>query len=145
MHKTLIQHASEDQLRSFADATLSMLKETNTSLYKDLEMLLYKKVYGCHFSDWLLEQAMLNMKNEDGTEGAHWTVDQTSSVARDLNLSFSNYNKYDWNFVMNMIYSDYYGVVSNDLMVYAKLAKKFIEDKDAPEGKALKYYLGMHD
>jgi hypothetical protein len=26
---------------------------------------------------------------------------------------------------------------------YVKMAKKFLEDKDAPEGKALKYYLAM--
>jgi len=42
-----------------------------------------------------------------------------------------------------MLYSDYYGSVPNDVSMYAKMAKKFLEDKDAPEGKALKYYLAM--
>lgn len=44
---------------------------------------------------------------------------------------------------MNMIYSDYYGAVSNDIGIYIRLAKKFLEDKDAKEGKALCYYLAM--
>ena len=44
---------------------------------------------------------------------------------------------------MNMIYSDYYGAVSNDVSTYVKLAKKFLMDKDAKEGKALCYYLAM--
>ena len=44
---------------------------------------------------------------------------------------------------MNMVYSDYYGSIPNDPVAYAKVAKKFIEDKDAPEGKALRYYSAM--
>ena len=46
---------------------------------------------------------------------------------------------------MNMLYSDFYGVVSNDVNTYYRLAKNFLDDKDAPEGKALKYYLTMKD
>ena len=46
---------------------------------------------------------------------------------------------------MNMIYSDYYGSVPNETTSYAKLARKFLEDKDAEEGKALRYYLAMKD
>lgn len=46
---------------------------------------------------------------------------------------------------MNMIYSDYFGSVPNDTSVYSKMAYKFLEDKDAPEGKALHYYLAMKD
>ena len=44
---------------------------------------------------------------------------------------------------MNMIYSDYYGSVPNETSVYVKMARKFLEDKDAEYGKALKYYLAM--
>lgn len=44
----------------------------------------------------------------------------------------------------NMMYSDYYGAVQNDAVAYGKLAKKFLEDKDAKEGKALYYYLNIN-
>lgn len=44
---------------------------------------------------------------------------------------------------MNMVYSDYYGAIPNDTATYFKLAKKFIDDKDAKQGKALSYYLAM--
>lgn len=44
---------------------------------------------------------------------------------------------------MNMVYSDYYGAVSNDTSAYVRLAKKFIMDKDAKNGKALTHYLAM--
>lgn len=42
-----------------------------------------------------------------------------------------------------MMYSDYYGAISNDTNMYVKLAKKFLEDKDAKEGKVFCYYMAM--
>lgn len=143
MHKKLIKSATEEQLREFADDALSMIKETHHDLYEDLEMYLYKEIYGCHFSDWLLENALSKMENEDGSSGGHWTTEQTTSVAKQNGISFDNFNEYDWNYVMNMIYSDYYGAVPNEVSAYTKLAKKFLEDKDAKKGKALTYYLAM--
>ena len=44
---------------------------------------------------------------------------------------------------MNMMYSDYYGVVPNEVSSYVKLAKRFLEDKDSSVGKALRYYLNI--
>ncbi len=145
MHKKLIQSATNEQLREFVDDALGMIKETNHDLYDDLELYLYKEIYGCHFSDWLLEKALSKMTNEDGTMGGHWNVEQTTGVAKSLEIAFNGFNEYDWNYVMNMIYSDYYGSVSNEVSTYGRMAKKFLEDKDAPEGKALKYYLAMKD
>lgn len=145
MHKKLIKSATEEQLREFIDDAMGMLKETHHDLYEDLEMYLYKEIYGCHFNDWMLEKATKEMKNEDGTTGPHWTIDQTSIVAKQVGVDFSKYNEYDWNYVMNMMYSDFYGAIQNDPIVYGKLSKKFLEDKDAREGKALAYYMAMKD
>ena len=145
MHKNLIKIASEEQLRDFVDDAMSMIKETHEDLYDDLELYLYKEIYGCHFCDWMLEKATSKMINEDGSMGAHWTLEQTTSVAKSLGIVFSSFNEYDWNYVMNMIYSDYYGAVNNDATVYGKMARKFLEDRDAKEGKALRYYLAMSE
>lgn len=120
-----------------------MLKETDKQVYDDLELFLYKMVYGCHFNEWLLEKALNDMQNEDSTKGMHWSLTETTNVAKDFGISFDRFNEYDWSFVINMLYSDYYGSVPNDVSTYVKMAKKFLEDKDAPEGKALKYYLAM--
>lgn len=143
MHKQLLKEVTFDQLKDFVNCSLDMIKETNHDLYDDLELYLYKELHGCHFTDWLVDIATKNMVNEDGTSGKHWTVDQTTSVAKSNGIIFDHFNEYDWNYVMNMIYSDYYGAVSNDLTNYVKLARKFLEDKDAKEGKALHYYLAM--
>jgi len=143
MHKTLVKEASYEQLKEFVDDALSMLKETNHDTYEDLEMYLYKEIHGKHFTEWLVEKATKNMINEDGTTGPHWTIEQTTSVARQNNVVFDKFNEYDWNYVMNMMYSDYYGAVPNDLSVYIRMSIKFLEDKDAHTGKALCYYLAM--
>ena len=143
MHKYLIQNATNEQLREFVKDAMSMIKETNHELYETLEMHLYKELYDSHFSDWLLKKATENMHNEDGTTGPHWSVEQTTQLAKNNNVMFTNFNEYDWNYVMNMIYSDYFGAVPNDTMTYFRLAKKFIEDKDASKGKAFRYYINM--
>lgn len=143
MHKKIIKDATDNELREYITDALSMLKETNKDVYEELELILYKRVYGCHFNEWLLEKALSELVNEDGTKGKHWSYEETRSVANQSNITFEKYNEYDWCYVLNMIYSDYYGAVPNDLSIYVKMAKKFLEDKDASDGKALKYYLAM--
>ena len=143
MHKKILNDLTTEQLKEFIDETILMVRETNHELYDKLEICLYKMAYGCHFNSWMLEKATSGMVNEDGTTGPHWTLDQTNSVAKSNGIIFEHFNEYDWNYVMNMMYSDYYGAVSNDLSVYVKLSRKFLEDKDAPKGKALHYYLAM--
>ena len=145
MHTRIIEDATLEQLKDFAHYSLGMVKRIDEDVYDDIEMYLYKEVYGCHFTKWLLEKAVKEMINEDGTTGGHWTVEQTTMVARSNGIQFTNFNEYDWNYVMNMIYSDYYGVVPNETSTYVKMARKFLEDKDAEPGKALKYYLTMSD
>lgn len=54
-----------------------------------------------------------------------------------------NYNIYDLYYTLNMVRSDYYKE-GQAPQYYADLAFDFLEDKDAPEGKAKRYYLAMH-
>lgn len=143
MHRSLVNDASFEQLKEFTMDSLSMLKETNPKSYEDLETHLYTKIHGKHFCDWLLEKATNNMINEDGTVGAHWTLEQTNSAAKSNGIQFDTFNEYDWNYVMNMMYSDFYGAVPNETSTYVKMAKKFLQDKDAKAGKALCYYLAV--
>ncbi|MBP3713414.1 MAG: hypothetical protein J6I69_02455 [Bacilli bacterium] len=143
MHTRIIEDANLEQLKDFAHYSLGMVKRIDEDVYKDIEMYLYKEVYGCHFTKWLLDKALSEMMNEDGSIGGHWTIEQTTSVAKNNNIEFNHFNEYDFNYTMNLMYSDYYGAVSNDVSSYLKLARKFLEDKDSNSGKALKYYLAM--
>lgn len=83
------------------------------------------------------------MINDDGTTAPKWSVSDTTSVAMSNNVEFEHFNQYDWCYVMNMMYSDYREVLGDSLSMYVKMSKKFLFDKDAPKGKALRYYLAM--
>lgn len=58
-------------------------------------------------------------------------------------ISFRDFNEYDWNYAMNMIYSDYCEVLGDNVTSYVRMAHKFLNDKDAPDGKALRYAMCM--
>ena len=144
MHKKIIEEATHEQLKDFAYKVFDMLKRTvDDDIYDEIEIDLYKEVYGCHFNKWLLEKALSKMVNDDGTFGGHFKLDQTIMMARSNGIDFKTFNEYDFNYVINMLYSDFYGSVPNETSTYVKMAKKFLDDKDAREGKALRYYLSI--
>jgi len=92
-----------------------------------------------HFTEESAKYAVAHMENEDGTIGEHWNYATTSDVLRSKSLMFK---QPDWYYVLNMMYSDYYDEEMDD-GYYIDLAIDFLKDKDAPEGKAKKYYLAM--
>jgi hypothetical protein len=142
MHTKILEDATIDQLRHFVTYIIESTKDEDE--HAALEMCLYKKVYGYHFSEWMLTKALAGLENEDGTLGPHWSLEQTTSVAKQYDIDFKKFDTYDWCYVMNMIYSDYYGAVPNDISTYVKLAKKFLLDKDSESNKAFKYYVSMN-
>lgn len=84
---------------------------------------------------------MYNMKNEDGSYGAHWEIEQTRPFMVPRGITC---DAWEWAAVMNMMYSDYCKVARKNSVdrpeFYADLAAAFLEDKDAPEDKAGLYY-----
>ena len=86
------------------------------------------------------------MENEDGTTGAHWTMEQTDAVA---NVAGVHVGKLTFWACLNMMYSDYYSVAAKYGLdrpeFYADLAKAFLMDKDAggAEAKMAVYYHGV--
>lgn len=124
---------------------LSQLEYTNPEMFSRIHDEMYIAVYGEHFNEATALKATEHMDNNDGSTGPHFTPEDTDKLAQriGLDLTTSSFNKWDWYYTVNMVYSDYYGYVSNDLSMYANIAKAFICDKDAPEGKAYRYYDAM--
>ena len=144
MHHSMFNDVSESQMKEALTQVFDKLCEMDAELHDFLELIAYKAMHGCHFTAYTLEKALKHMQNEDGSTGGHWSLSQTTSLANANKVDFANFNEYDFNYVMNMMYSDYYGHLnSNDSSTYIKLAKAFLYDKDAPEGKAFRYYLAM--
>lgn len=86
------------------------------------------------------------MRNEDGTAGAKWTLEQTSAAGKSAGVPLGEVGEAAFFAAMNMMYSDYcavarmFGVDRPDF--YAQLAKAFLMDKDADgaEEKIGAYY-----
>lgn len=92
-----------------------------------------------HFTKETAEYVVSHFENKDGSKGEHWTYDQTSSVLRSKGY---DYHEADWFFALNMVYSDFYKSGRSD-ETYIELANDFLDDIDAPDCKAKKYYLAM--
>lgn len=119
------------------------LKHSHPQLYHTIANELYVECYGEHFSEWLAVKATRSMKNADGTEGEHWTINQIDDFIRQYSIKCENFNRWDLYYIMNMLYSDYYSVFGTDTSTYVKMSKAWFADIDVAEGKAYRYYMSM--
>ena len=82
-----------------------------------------------------------SMTGSDGTNGEHWTLQQTTTVLSQKGYSF---NPVDFYVTMNMMYNDYVKVARrfniNNVDFYASLSEAFLDDKDAVSDKLAKYH-----
>jgi hypothetical protein len=90
----------------------------------------------------IAERWTRGMRNEDGTKGPHWTIDQVRGVMAQRGI---NLDPWEFYVAINMVYSDYYKVlkkygVGDKLDVYADLASAFLKDKDAAKDKLARYF-----
>jgi hypothetical protein len=87
-----------------------------------------------------------HMENDDGSMGAHWTLEQTAAVANSIGV---HVDPWIWFAALNMEYSDNFEVAQKYGLdrpeYYADLAKAFLFDKDGggPEPKIAGYYHGI--
>lgn len=82
-----------------------------------------------------------DMENSDGTHGPHWNMEQVKQVMEQREIDCDPVMFFA---VLNAVYSDYYAVAKkhgvNKMDFYADLAKAWLEDEDAVEDKAGKYF-----
>lgn len=87
-----------------------------------------------------------HMENDDGSMGAHWTLEQTTAVANSIGV---HVDPWIWFAALNMEYSDNFDVAQKYGLdrpeYYADLARAFLFDKDGggPEAKIAGYYHGI--
>ena len=78
-----------------------------------------------------------NMKNTDGSSGAHWSMEDTETVRKARNIN--DCKPEDFWITMNMMYSDYQGVAKkygiDKPEFYADMARGFLMDKDSKQGR----------
>ena len=94
------------------------------------------------FTKEMADEWSKHMDNEDGTRGAHWTLEQAKQVMAQRGIECDPVQFWA---ALNMVYSDYVKVakkhgVGDKIDFYADMAKSFLCDKDAPEDKLARYY-----
>lgn len=86
------------------------------------------------------------LQNEDPAKprGGKWTVDQVKPYAQKHGMRVDGEKLYEFWAAMNAMYSDFgemakkYNVATPDF--FAEMAKAFLMDKDAVDGKVARYY-----
>lgn len=140
MLKGILNDATKEDLMNFVCDLMCELNITMPQVYETLLIDLHKNVYGFHFSKGLALKAVSELEDSNENKGGKYSLEEVNKIRRDYNISL---NEYDFYFVINMLYSDYSKLLNNDLSSYVKMSCLFLEDEDAPEGKAFKYYLSM--
>lgn len=91
---------------------------------------MYQEEYGCHIVDRSLYEdavSLLEWSDEKGY-GAKWDVDEILK-ASNIDFSNKNYYEYDFAYVVNMLWSDY-GHIFTEQSYFLKMAKAYLEDPD---------------
>lgn len=93
-------------------------------------ILMYIMEYGYHIvNKEMYDKAVMYLKwADDKGAGAKWTVDDIVKIA-DIDFDEKDYYKYDFAYVMNMLYSDYCNIFT-ETNYYIKMSKNYLEDKD---------------
>ena len=92
------------------------------------------------------ENWVAGLQNEDAAKprGGKWTPEQVKPYAQKQGIKPDGEPGLEFWAVMNAMYSDYYDVAKRYNVAspdfFADMAKAFLTDKDAMEGKAARYY-----
>lgn len=104
---------------------------------------------------WELRRWAENLENEDGTDGPHFDKRVIKERAKHAGHEMEGYTEDELCMAANMLYSDYCEVLrplvarepEKEADFYIKMARAFLEDRDAPEGavKLAMYYFCVAD
>ena len=70
-----------------------------------------------------------------------WTLEETREVQNQYGLD--NIRDIDFWIVMNSAYNDYRDLFGDNIEMYARFSKDFIQDEDAKDGKVFLYFTSI--
>lgn len=96
------------------------------------------------FNEETAKEWVNDMKNSDGTHGAHWSIQDISSIKAKHKTDLETWKLWT---VMNMLYSDYCAVAAkygvNTPEFFTDLAAAFLADPDAKPDKLARYHAAI--
>lgn len=132
----IVNDGKEEDMEALSDMLVEIIygmKEPHYDKYKCYKMKLYEMAYDGKIdketaSEWVESMSPIGQK---------WTIEETTKFMTTLNY---NLNEIDYYIVSNMMYNDYYDLVNDNEELALKLAKNWLEDKDANKNKLFNYY-----
>ena len=138
----IIKQGSEEQMYELHNVILDsirILKEYHHDKYEELKEKIYIIGYGEQLNQEMAKCWVESMK----PDGEHWTMEQTTSVAKQYGVTFDKISEYTWYAIMNMAKNDFSNMLGNSVENYVKYCKAWLMDNDYPypNKKAYKYYM----
>lgn len=155
MEKSKYMQHLREEIAVLMESPVSLGRAEEICAYADTLCALQKMDGGEHYSEAGEKMGFTeadarrwteHMKNDDGSTGPHWTLEQATAVANSIGV---HTDPCVWFAALNMEYSDNWEVAGKYGLdrpeYYADLAKAFLFDKDGggPEEKIAGYYHGI--
>lgn len=125
---------SMELLGDVFDMAMEHIEECDEELYNKLCEKLYIACYGKVLTEERAKEIVRNMQ----PYSTHWSIEQTRQVQNQYGLT--GIKDVDFFIVLNSAYNDYKDLFDEDIEMYVKYAKDFIQDEDAVKDKVFVYY-----
>lgn len=139
--KEMIQKIADDgdrremeELSNILNELAHILKKYDDDIFEEYYMKLYHMAYGDRFNREMAEEIVSKMQ----PYRMRWGLEETRDIQQEFGLD--NLDQYDFFIVLNSAYNDYRDIFGDNLEMYVKFTRDFIEDEDAKEGKVFKYF-----
>lgn len=135
----IVENGSKEDMEELTDILIKSVKKLekyDPECYTKMKMKIYKLAYGTDFTEEIGKDIVSKMK----PYGEHWNLAQTSEVKNQYGLS--DIDEVDFYIVMNMTYNDYHDMFGENLEMYVKFTKLFIQDEDVVD-KVFKYVVNI--
>lgn len=132
---------SGDNVRTDYGMTATHHTGNEMEYRKSSKMGGYSYSEGTPMTKEMAEEWTRSMRNEDGTKGPHWTMEQVKQVMAQKGIK---YDLAEFYAILNAMYSDYCAVLKkhgvNNIDFYVDLAAAWLNDSDSVPNKAALYY-----
>ena len=122
-----------EKLSDMLDESIHKVKECDPEWFEKKKLKLYEMAYGKVIDEETAKEWVKSME----PIGTHWTIEETTNAMQNMGY---NLDKLQFFVVANMMYNDYYTIVKDNEELALKLAKDWLEDKDAKEDKLYCYW-----
>ena len=135
--KKIITSDNENKKEEVMDLLCELMSEIKD---KDYHEEMERRIYEISEGKVLNEEKARHLIEHMKPFGMKWEINDTETVRN--NYGFNDIRPVDFWITMNSAYNDYNDIFKDNIEMYARYSKDFIQDEDAVEDKVY-YYFSM--